>query len=414
MVEPTHLERYARILVSHAVGLRPGQDLYVRGTEEHADFASKVGEAGYEIGARSVSYRLTRADEIAQLIRRGSPEHILLHHERERDYYSEIVQRGGALIMLSSHFEPPEALQQAACANPRNYALFLQGRRENLDFLCKPSAWRVFPCTIVPVATPRWAQKIFPEMPPNEATARLWNLLFQISCTDQPDAVNRLKARTAKIREREAALNQLEIREILITGGGNHLKLALSPKARWANAGFQTKEGQTFFFNFPSEEIFTAPDCRTTEGRLLASQPLRLYDGTMVENLVLDFRAGRVVGCEASSGREALAKWLQTDPGACRLGELGLVGRDSAVGQTQTRFDFNNLDENAAAHVALGQAFALNLEGGETLTETERTEHGWNRSAIHMDVLFGSENVTVQATKTNAGSFTLIEGDGAR
>lgn len=69
----------------------------------------------------------------------------------------------------------------------------------------------------------------------------------------------------------------------------------------------------------------------------------------------------------------------------------------------------SHFDENAAAHVALGQALPHNIEGGETLTSSELAALGWNRSTLHTDILFGSSQVTIGATARDGGEVVLIE-----
>ncbi|NJL29073.1 MAG: aminopeptidase [Thermoanaerobaculia bacterium] len=408
MIPAEHLDTYARLLVEHAVSLRPDQDLYVRGSSEHDDFALRVGEAAYGI-ARSVSYHLVDAERLAQLIRRGTPEQIELYCAKERAFHAEIIEKGGALIYLSNHYELPEPVQEAVHANPRGWAMFIQNRQEIFSHLAKPTTRRLFAATSAPAATPRWANKLFPTLEEATALERLWRLLLGVSLADRSDALEHVRARAATQRQRETALNQLGITALHITGNGNDLKLALSRRARWVGTGFQTASGQSCYPNFPSEEIFTAPDRRKAEGRLVASHPLRLYNGIEIDNLVLEFRAGRVVAFQSDNGREAFAKWLQTDDGARRLGEIGLVSQDSGISRAGTRFDFNNLDENTAAHLALGQTLPFTIENSENLTETELQALGWNRSAIHTDVLFGSEKVTIRATRSRVGEVVLID-----
>ena len=61
------LDRYARLLVEHSLGLREGQRLDICGDLIHRDFAHRVGEAAYAVGAGLVGYRLYDPRETAQL-----------------------------------------------------------------------------------------------------------------------------------------------------------------------------------------------------------------------------------------------------------------------------------------------------------------------------------------------------------
>ena len=70
-----------------------------------------------------------------------------------------------------------------------------------------------------------------------------------------------------------------------------------------------------------------------------------------------------------------------------RLGELALVDREGRIGKTGTVFFNTLLDENAASHLALGNAYATPV-GDE---DRDRI----NKSAIHIDFMIGSDDVAV-------------------
>ena len=73
----------------------------------------------------------------------------------------------------------------------------------------------------------------------------------------------------------------------------------------------------------------------------------------------------------ARTGQEVLEKVLGTDEGARRLGEVALVPHSSPISASGLLF-FNTLfDENAASHIALGQAYRTCLEGGTTRRDAE-------------------------------------------
>jgi aminopeptidase len=129
----------------------------------------------------------------------------------------------------------------------------------------------------------------------------------------------------------------------------------------------------------------------------VTTRPLHLPGGEVVEGLVLDFEGGRVVDFSAERGAEALGHVLDAEEGARRLGEFALVGSDSPIAASGVVFRHSYLDENAAAHVALGKAYVEALEGGEGMTPEELDAVGCNRSAVHLDVAFGSAAVDVTA-----------------
>lgn len=160
--------------------------------------------------------------------------------------------------------------------------------------------------------------------------------------------------------------------------------------------------------NIPTEEVFTMPHAQRVEGRVRATKPLSLQ-GKLVENFSIEFKEGKVVAFEAEKGREVLEKLFAMDEGAMRLGEVALVPDDSPISRTGVLF-FNTLfDENASCHLALGRAYAENIEGGTDMTDEDKEKKGMNDSIIHVDFMVGSKDVVVSGVNENDEEVTLIK-----
>ena len=67
---------------------------------------------------------------------------------------------------------------------------------------------------------------------------------------------------------------------------------------------------------------------------------------------------------DADEGADALRARCAKDEGASRLGELALVDREGRIGKTGTVFFNTLLDENAASHLAFGNAYAIACRRG--------------------------------------------------
>jgi len=146
--------------------------------------------------------------------------------------------------------------------------------------------------------------------------------------------------------------------------------------------------------NLPTEEVFTTPDCRRTEGTLRCTRPVAT-PGSVAEDVELTFAAGRVVEVRGDGGSDALREQLAFDAGASMIGELALVDGSSRVGQLGVVFFDTLLDENATSHVALGSAYLSAIDRGLELTAEERAALGINDSALHIDVMLGGPDVDV-------------------
>jgi aminopeptidase len=170
--------------------------------------------------------------------------------------------------------------------------------------------------------------------------------------------------------------------------------VGLSDGHLWLGGSEPSKNGIVCNPNIPSEEIFTTPHKDRVDGYVRSTKPLS-YQGTLIKDIVVRFEAGKIIEATASAGQNVLEKVLDTDEGARRLGEVALVTHSSPISASGLLF-FNTLfDENAASHVAIGQAYRTCLEGGTTASESELAARGANTSLIHIDWMIGSGEIDV-------------------
>jgi aminopeptidase len=162
--------------------------------------------------------------------------------------------------------------------------------------------------------------------------------------------------------------------------------------------------------NMPTEEVFTTPDARGVDGTVAATYPLQLH-GTVIKGMRVRFESGRAVEVDADEGRDLIRAHVASDDGGARLGEVALVDRTSRVGQTGLVFYDTLFDENAASHIALGDAILQTVPGAEKLSPEERDARGVNHSSLHTDFMIGSDQVAVSGV-THAGDEVPILADG--
>ncbi|KOX97681.1 aminopeptidase [Halorubrum tropicale] len=124
--------------------------------------------------------------------------------------------------------------------------------------------------------------------------------------------------------------------------------------------------------NLPSGEVFTAP--YDTEGEVFFDVPMTI-DATRVRNVHLAFEGGEVVDFSAEAGEDALADILDTDPGARRLGELG-IGMNRGIDRFTDSILFDE-KMGDTVHLAVGRAYDACLPEDES----------GNDSAVHVDMI---------------------------
>jgi aminopeptidase len=147
--------------------------------------------------------------------------------------------------------------------------------------------------------------------------------------------------------------------------------------------------------------VTTTPDPMRADGVVTTTKPLDI-SGTVVRDLQIRFETGRVVDIQGANA-DALQSRVAKDEGGSRLGEVALVDREGRIGKTGTVFFNTLLDENAASHLALGNAYATHVGDADR----DRI----NQSAIHIDFMIGSDDVTVTGlTKDGAEVPVLVGG----
>jgi aminopeptidase len=258
--------------------------------------------------------------------------------------------------------------------------------------------------TIVACATPAWAALVFPDDPAPAALAKLWDAIFFASRITSADPVAEWKQHGANLKRRIDFLND---RRFHTPDGATDLTVGLADQHRWAGGGTTAGNGVYCQPNIPTEECFTTPHKDRVNGHVAASKPLS-HQGTLIENIRCEFKDGQVVKATATAGEEAINKLISTDDGARRLGEVALVPHNSPIAQSGILFWNTLFDENAASHIALGQAYSTCLIGGEKMSNEELAKLGANESLIHVDWMIGGPTMNIDGLSADRTAEPLM------
>jgi aminopeptidase len=389
------LEAYARLAVQVGLNLQPGQTLGINALIEHAPLARAIAREAYKAGARYVDVLFTDQHVRRAHIEQASADRLGYSPPWLVRRLKEFGEIGGALVAISGNPEPELFSdldgERVGKARMREVA---EASLELTDGLCN---W-----TIVAYPTEGWAETVFGE----PDVERLWAAVGQAVRLDQPDPVAAWRDHIGRLQERAASLNERRFDHLRYRGPGTDLTIGLHPDSNW-QAALDESNGIEHVANMPTEEVFTTPDWRRTEGSVRSTLPLQIQ-GNIVRDLEVRFESGRAVEVKASSGEDVMRTHVATDDGAAQLGEVALVDGHSAVGKTGLVFYDTLFDENASSHIALGAAIVQAVPGAHDLSADDRVARGVNQSSIHTDFMIGSNELEIDGVSKDGDAVPIL------
>jgi aminopeptidase len=383
------LDRLAEVAVKVGLGLKEGQELIMTAPMDALPLARRITEQAYKAGAKLVT--TFYSDDASVLARyQYAPD-------ASFDYAPAWLQdaiangfRSGAARLAIAGANPALLAKQDPAKVARTNVAASKAGKAAMELITRHEInW-----TIVAAATPEWAKLVFPGEPEAAAVAKLWDAIFAASRVNVDDPVAEWKQHGERLKKRVDMLNAKRFSALHFKGPGTDLKVGLADQHLWAGGGTTAGNGIYFQPNIPTEECFTTPHKDRIDGTVRASKPLS-HQGTLIENIAVRFEGGKIVEATASAGEDVLNRLISTDEGARRLGEVALVPHNSPIAQSGILFWNTLFDENAASHIALGQAYSTCLIGGEKMDSAQLASLGANESLIHVDWMIGSAEMDV-------------------
>ncbi len=400
----TKLDRLAEVAVKCGLGLAPGQEVVMTASVDALPLVRRITEHAYRAGASLVTTLFT--DDASTLLRYQYGADATFDAAAAWLYegMAAAYKSGAARLAIASanptllSREDPEKVSRANRAMSKAY-------RPALELITRHEInW-----TIVSAGTPVWAAAMFPDLPADEALRKLWDAIFAASRADQTDPVAAWKKHDEKLHASADRLNAKRYAALHFKGPGTDLKVGLADDHLWLGGGTTAGNGRYCIPNMPTEEVFTTPHKDRVEGTVRSTKPLS-YQGTLIEEIRVRFEGGKIVEAHAAEGEIVLQRMIETDEGARRLGEVSLVPNSSPIAASGMLFLNTLFDENAACHIALGQAYSSCLKNGDKLTPEELAAKGANDSLIHVDWMIGSGKVDVDGITATGGAEPVMRG----
>lgn len=387
------LREYAQLLVRVGLNVQKGQTLVISSPVECAFFARLCAAEAYAAGCREVV--MNWSDDALGRMK-------YLHAEDSvfdtvplwrRHFYNDYALEGAAYLAISA--SDPENLKGV---DPSRLVRSQQASGKALKDFDRLQMCSGFPWCIASIPIPGWARKVFPDLPEAEAMDKLWEAIFRaVRISGDGRAVEKWQTHLETLGRRVDRLNALDLRSLHYTNAlGTDLTVELPEGCVWEAGNDRTLSGIPYIANIPTEEIFTAPLKTGVNGVVYASLPLA-HDGHIIDRFRFVVKEGRIVEAHAETGEAALKAAISVDEGAAYFGEVALVPYDSPISNQKILFYNTLFDENAACHIAFGEAYPC-VEGGRQMTKEQLKERGLNDSITHVDFMVGTPDLTITGT----------------
>ncbi|HEY5381718.1 MAG TPA: aminopeptidase [Acidobacteriaceae bacterium] len=398
------LDRLAEVSIRVGLGLREGQELVLTAPTDALPLVRRIVEHAYKAGAKLVT-TLFADDAIALARYQFAPDSSFDYAPQW--YYNAIADafKSGAARMAITGANPALLSSQDPAKVSRSNIATSKAYKPAMELITRHEInW-----TIVAAATPAWAALVFPGDPEELALGKLWDAIFRTSRITGNDPVEDWQQHGANLKRRVDLLNSKRFHSLrfFTPDGATNLTVGLADQHLWAGGGTTAGNGIYCQPNIPTEECFTTPHKDRVHGVVSASKPLS-HQGTLIENIRCEFKDGKIVEVTATKGEEAIRKLISTDDGARRLGEVALVPHNSPIAQSGILFWNTLFDENAASHIALGQAYSTCLINGEKMSNEELSKLGANESLIHVDWMIGNAAMNIDGLAANGSADPLM------
>ena len=399
------LTKYAKMLLAIGINLQKEQELVISSSIDCAPLVRALTKEAYAMGAKDVRVNWSDSETDKQKFIYASDETLSTIPEWLAEAANGHARRGGAFI--SVYAADPDAY---AGIDPARIAMYSRAMSkatmESMQArMTGGAAWLV-----ASYPSEKWAQKVYPDLKGEEAMKKLWEAILSATRGDAEDPVAAWKQHQENLNKRIKWLNEMNFKAMKYkAANGTDFLCGMAENHIWNGGGSPLKNGLNFVPNMPTEEIFSAPDCRVAEGHVVAALPLS-HSGTLIENFWFEFKDGKIVDYGAEKGVEALKGILETDEGALRLGEIALIPMDSPLAKMGTLFYNTLFDENASCHFAVGRAYPDCIKGGEEMKPEELKGLGVNAESLtHVDFMIGTNDLTITGITQDGQEVKVFE-----
>ena len=407
-MKKSYLKQYAKLLVKCGISVKKGDIVMINAGLDQPEFVEMVVAECYRAKAARVIVEWSHLPLTKLNVNNMSAKMLGTVEAFEEEKLKYRLEKNPAMLYITS--DDPDGLKGV---NQKKMAESMVARQKVIkpyrDQMDNKYKWCI---AAVPGAA--WAKKIFPGIRTSLAMEKLWDaILYTSRVIDKDgnllDAVAEWDKHNASFNRRCEILNEAGLVELRYkASNGTDLKVGLMEEGGFCGGGEHTLGGEYFNPNIPTEEVFTSPKAGVAEGIVYSSMPLS-FRGEIIDNFSMRFENGKVVEAKAEKNEELLKTMVGMDEGASMLGECAFVPYNSPIRESGIMFYETLFDENASCHFAIGAGYTNTVKNYQNYTLEELHEMGINDSALHVDFMIGTDDLSIIGIKKDGSEFVIFE-----
>ena len=396
-------EKYAKVLLESCLKVEKDQPLFISYNIERADFVRIVAKIAYSMGIKDIYFDGSDPYLKHEALKNLEVDELKKLAFWNKEMWDVYAKKNAAFLMLAS--ETPGLMKDIDSDKITAMTKYSYETRREFDALRDKSAlaW-----CIAAVPTTAWAKELFKDC--ENPVDKLWDKIFEICSIKEDDPVSIWDEKIKKLQERAKKLNEYQFKTLKYkSSNGTDLKIDLPKNHIWASGRETLSNGKEVLVNFPTEEVFTSPDCRSAEGVVYSSKPLA-YQDVIIDEFFIKFEHGKAVEKKNKKGEETLKNMINICENSNMLGEVALVPYDSPISNTNQIFLETLFDENAACHIALGDSFPECIENGPNIDKNMLfKEHNLNKCDSHVDFMVGNKDMNIVGITKDGEEVPIFE-----
>ena len=405
-MDQNELKKYSDLVIEVGVNVYKEQCLIINCGILYYEFALMLADSAYARGAKYVDIQFFSNRLIKSRIQDNTdvtylefiPNYLL-----NKSY--EILANDWAYIKIDNL----EELDVLKGIDISKHSLITKSEQKTFQRQSQSFGISKNPWTVIAAPGPVWASKVFNSEASEKAVDELWKKLVPVLRLDKPNPSEEWRLQGERLIKRSETLSNMKLDKLFFEGPGTKLEIGLNKTSVWIGGPSKAANGRMFIPNLPTEEVFTTPDYRRTNGKVKVTKPVKVMEN-LLTGIWFEFKDGKAIDFGADSNKKVLEKYFSMDEGASYLGEVALVDSDSEIYKSGVIFNSILYDENAACHIALGRGIPVCLSNKDELnTIDDMKKHGCNYSLVHTDFMIGSEKVDITGVDENGNSIEIIK-----